>query len=306
MNELIREISVPGKRSSAMLSSLDHGNLALTKIFSDLCGRLSKSIMQQKPIQERTLLDFSRISITIINHGLDKITDSFQNLSRLIDDYWHYGLKHETNQNRGYSYIRVYQMVNMLYTFYTDRELECRAHAAVNENYNNAELIMRIRQFPGITYRKLRTGSEETPEILQNKLHSLEKNGYVVGQRSGEERYYILTNAGDTLYRHLVLKTQRQWVDQWSTERILVLCFTLLCLREQGVRPVLVQDVEQKVASLNDKEIEIILDSAINYKRKRTSSENRVYLVKDAGIYIEEDIGKVSQTFNFERISSKM
>ena len=168
------------------------------------------------------MLDFSRMAIIVFRNKMTKEVDAFQNLSRRMSDYWHYGLMHETNPDRGYSYVRLYQMITMIQTYYADCELDHRIHGALENNRSNADLIAQIRHAPGITHRKLCEVLAATSDDLQRKLRTLEKEGYVTGQRFGEERFYVLSNAGDTLYDYLTMRTQKHWVDQWSNERIIV------------------------------------------------------------------------------------
>ena len=81
----------------------------MTSAFSNMCTRLIAITAQKKIIQERTLLDFNRFVIFTITNNITQLPNSFCELSTRIADYWHYELDRETDSDRKYSYIRLYQ-----------------------------------------------------------------------------------------------------------------------------------------------------------------------------------------------------
>jgi len=292
MDELVRTPDLSTDQNTITCSLGEWEADALTKRFSHLCERIEKSIAQQRVIQERVLLDFSRMFSTVVENKINIETIAFQNLSSRISDYWHYELKHETNSKRGYSYVRLYQMVTMIHTFGTDCKLEYRVHSELMADQYDKDLVKQIRQTPGITHKKLRGISEATSDELDKRLQMLENRGHVTGQRSGEERYYVLTNSGDTLYRQLTMKYPNHWVDQWSNERILVFCFILIFLKQHRNRSMTVQDVERQIAACNDRTIENLFDAIIsNEAKKKTTLEYRLR-AEEPDIYIEEHVTK--------------
>ena len=305
MKEPTKMLASSSERNSVIYSSLGQEHYTLTRSFSNLCDRLITSILQKKTIHERTLLDFSRIAIIIVNTDMDRPTENFQNLERLISDYWRYGLKNETNQLRGYSYIRLYQMVELIQTFHRDRKLERRVHAEIDKNYDNAELVMKIRISPGITRKRLMADLSTTSGEFQDKLQVLEKDGFLLSRRSGDDQYYLLTEAGDVLHRHLTSTGNKKWIDQWSDERIFVLAFLLRCLKARGERMLLVQEVGNQVASLNESEV-IRLYWAVKNNPKDSSYSDQRLFTRDTGIFTEKKVmEKQSKPLIFEEVSSE-
>ena len=108
---------------TAMLGQLDeHVVEKRMKIFSDICSRLLDNIIQKEVIQERSLIDFSKQVLWIVNGVVEKLPESFERLADYITDYWRYELKKEQDSECKYSYIRLFQMINLVKTCYRGRE----------------------------------------------------------------------------------------------------------------------------------------------------------------------------------------
>lgn len=185
----------------------------VTKIFSDMCTRLTKSLVQKRTIHERTLFDFNKMVICIVNGKIEELPDAFDELKNHVSDYWHYELENENDLNRQYSYIRLYQSINTINTFYIEQKFQQKACLERDKNRENINVIYWIHKYPGITHKKLREALNISNEDLQSQLCSLEEKGFLLGQRSGDERYYLLSNAGDVLYR--TLRTEHTTADSY-------------------------------------------------------------------------------------------
>lgn len=225
----------------------------LTSIFSNMCTRLTLSIAQQRIIQERTLLDFNKMVIWTIKNNITELPNSFDELTGHVSDYWHYELNEESNSERKYSYIRLYQMVNTINTFYAERNLQDKALLALEQNSQNIVAIRLIQQSPGITHKRLREILDIPSSTLRDQLDALEKGGFLSGRRSGDERYYMLTNAGDVLYQTLIARQKHDVsADEWSSERTQVFCFILERLQNQSIQSIPVLRVMRIVSALDD------------------------------------------------------
>jgi len=185
--------------------SVDHQE----KIFSSICCRLSTSIQQQRTIREQELFDFNRIVIRIIHNNITSLLKITDELSGRISDYWHFEINNDTDSNRKYSYVRLYQMVSLLQDFFREQERENKAFAELQENKYNIDLIFLIQSHPGITRRKIYDLVHMPSEELQTQIDLFKKNGLLVSRRSGEDQYYMLTNDGETLYNQLYVQKKR-------------------------------------------------------------------------------------------------
>lgn len=180
------------------------------EIFSSICGRLAKIIQQQKPIQDGELFDFGKIVIWAIQDSMFSFPSEFDGLSGLISDYWHFEASSDTNFKRKYSYIRLYQMVSLLQIFVREQKQNQKVLAALGENMQNTETISLLHTYPGITHRMLRKMVDLSPEALQIQLDLLKKGEFLTSRRSGDQQYYMLTNAGEALYTQLHIQKRKK------------------------------------------------------------------------------------------------
>lgn len=179
------------------------------EIFFSICRRLSNTIQQQKPIQDRELFDFSKTVIWIIRDSMTSRSSVLDGLSGQISDYWHFEANTDTNFKRKHSYIRLYQMVTLLQSFAHEQEQKQKVLVALRENMQNMKTISFLHSYPGITRRKLREILGLSSEELQAQLDTLKKERFLTSRRSGEEQYYMLTSDGEALYGELHIQERK-------------------------------------------------------------------------------------------------
>jgi predicted transcriptional regulator len=262
---------------TAMLGQLDeHVVEKRMKIFSDICSRLLDNIIQKEVIQERSLIDFSKQVLWIVNGVVEKLPESFERLADYITDYWRYELKKEQDSECKYSYIRLFQMINLVKTCYRGREQEKKALLALEEYKGYSELLCLLQRSPGITHKKLREQLEISSDKLSQQLEPLRKDGFLSSRHSGEEQYYMLTNDGEVLSKNLRLQESHNvWLDVWSNERIL-LFLIVLSKQKNGINGIQIYEIVQSVAKLSEDEICQIMR---NFKPSRFSPQNSNYIV---------------------------
>lgn len=180
------------------------------EIISSFCGRLTNTIQQQKPIQDGELFDFGKIVIWVIRDSMTSLPNVLDELYGSISDYWHFEANSDTNFKRKHSYIRLYQMVALLQNFAEEQEQNQKALIALEKNMWNMEIISFLHSYPGITHRKLREMLGLSSEELQVQLDTLKKGEFLTNRRSGEEQYYMLTNAGEALYGQLHIQERKK------------------------------------------------------------------------------------------------
>lgn len=227
--------------------------LEMPNAFSNMCTRLVTVIAQGKIIQERTLLDFSRFVVFTIRNSITRQPDSFHELSTRISDYWHYELDSDTNSDKKYSYIRLYQMIDTINEFYAEQDVQNKVIRALDKQRRNENVVRLIQQYPGITYGKLLSMESVLPETLKNQLEELESDGFLYGRHSGNERYYILTNAGDVLFEALVASQKNPLDGEWSDNRTKILIFLLERSENRSIKKSSVLRLVQILAQCDDK-----------------------------------------------------
>lgn len=245
-------VKLPAKMLDNLSLRINHSISEMPSAFSNMCTRLTAIITQEKIIQERTLLDFNRFVIFAIKNNITQLPNSFCELSTRMADYWHYELDRETNSDRKYSYIRLYQMIDTVNAYYAEQNIQNKALKAVDKQRKNANTVRLIQQYPGITYKKILAILSILPEDLQNQLQELESNGFLYGRHSGNERYYMLTNAGDVLYQALVTLSNNALDENWGNSRTKTLVFLLESSENRNIRKSSVLKLVQILAEWDD------------------------------------------------------
>ena len=232
-------------------------SLKMMDIFSKLCIRLLNDINKNMVIDERILLDFSKLIRWIVKEDNEQPPDSFNELSDYLYDYWRYCLDEEDNDEKKYSYIRLFQMVNMLKMHYRECELRNRAVLAMEAYTSYDDIIGTIKDFPGITHGNMWKRLNISSDELRDKLRPLKQEGFVSSRRSGEERYYMLTNAGDILYQNLKLKNRdNAWFLGWSKKRFIVFGLMILLHQEEKISSMHLLDLLKKITQYKDDKID--------------------------------------------------
>lgn len=247
-----KTVELPAKLLDNLSLRINQSISEMPSAFSNMCTRLTAIITQEKIIQERTLLDFNRFVIFAIKNNITQLPNSFCELSTRIADYWHYELDRETNSDRKYSYIRLYQMIDTVNAFYAEQNVQNKALKAMDKQRKNVNTVRLIQQYPGITYKKILAMLSILPEDLQNQLQELESNGFLYGRRSGNERYYMLTNVGDALYQALVTSSRTALDGNWGNSRTKILVFLLELSENRNTRKSSVLKLVQILAEWDD------------------------------------------------------
>jgi predicted transcriptional regulator len=240
----------------------------MTSAFSNMCTRLIAITAQKKIIQERTLLDFNRFVIFTITNNITQLPNSFCELSTRIADYWHYELDRETDSDRKYSYIRLYQMIDTVNAFYAEQHIQQKALKAVNKQRKNKSIVYLIQQHPGITYRSLLATLPIPPTDLQDQLQELESDGFLYGRHSNNERYFMLTNAGDVLYQALITPSGRALDGYWGNSRTKILVYLLEILGSKNIRISSVLKYVHTLAECDDVKVDTFWNQILNRRTR--------------------------------------
>jgi len=242
----------------------DKNNFSVRDSFSYLCNYLSKKIRESETIEERSLLAFNKLSVLSIKNNINIMTMDFQRLYNDIQDVWRFGLQNIKSEERRYSYVRLYQIVNTIDTAHKDLESAKEASLKAVKKDMSEKLIKEIMLSPGINRREIQNLIQISDDKLAQYLQILLKEGYAIDRRSKDEQFYVLTNKGETLYRYLVLKNCDEWLDLWSKERLGVLFMFVFKLRGHGLS---IYDIIRCVSELSDSQI-FIIENCLFYKEK--------------------------------------
>lgn len=238
-------------------------------IFSDICNNLLNCINQKKTIPERNLWDFNKMTIGLVRDNLKQLPGSYIELVDRLSDYWRNELESETNSERKYSYIRLYQASSLLKVYYEDQKKEEEIDSFLNKYEIAYRLLDKIRHNPGITFNMLQdllhiSACNLSSASFKNKidemivqLDSLEKDGFLLKRGSEEYPYYILTNTGDVLYKKLYNRKKSDiCINRWNRERLAVFFYLLIQLADKrGINGYLIWKVLQITSEYDDDQI---------------------------------------------------
>ena len=235
MEKTDREEHSPNNYASG-LTVAPNGMISDSGVYavSELCKKVKEIIVKRKVIRERTLLDFNKLSIWAICASLEELPSAFYELAEYISDYWRYQAASETDRELAYSYIRIYQSVNMLKTYYFEREREQMIREQSLKSYDVKKLLGEIRDYPGISRQKLQKKLGISFEKLDEQIAYLDINGFCTSKCFGFDKCYILSENGIDLYDTMMNRRIFSFdQDQLSSERayalykLLDLCLTL-------------------------------------------------------------------------------
>lgn len=225
-------------------------------IFSSLCNRLLGDIKNERVLRERTLIDFCKTATWIISDGAEKLPESFNALADRISIYWLYETDSETDEERKYSYIRLYQTVCVLRVFLSERELEDKAFSAVEKNRSNSKMIELVGTDPGITCQRLLENLVLSQEELLTRTDALRRDGFLSVRRSGSEQYYFLTNSGEILGQFLSGRYEKHFLQEhWSHDRVTVLIAFLQLINKPNIPFINLRQVIKGIDSFDEEYI---------------------------------------------------
>lgn len=225
-------VRLPGLPTGEQLKS-DYQNQM--EVFLNLCKRFSDEVKSQRVIRERSLFDFSKMVLWVIQKDVRKLPKTFDDLDASVSDYWRYTMRNDSHTDRRTSYIRLYQMVKSVRVFIEERELEEKADLASDDSALDAELIRCIHRVPGVTRKTLEKMLSRTAVELQSQVAALEREGLVFSRRSGDGQYYMLTRTGEALNQRLGTKAGKNLSqDLWDDNRLSLFYFLLELIKKKA------------------------------------------------------------------------
>lgn len=178
----------------------------LYEIFSQFCKRLEDTINHECPIRERELYDFSMMVGWIISDKVRKLPESYSNLQFRVSEYWRYEVNTDASNSRRNSYIRLFQMTNVIQMFIAEAERLDRVMAKIDKYDKYYPLLSALYKNAGSTLTMLQVQYHSSSNNnLCQILESLESDGFLIS-RGKDNPYYMLSNDGDLLYHQLSLK----------------------------------------------------------------------------------------------------
>lgn len=223
--------------------------------FDKLCSGLIENIAYEQAISSERLEKFSKYTTFFLKVGFIPNGENFGHLNKLLLEYWEYDMPKEDNRKRGCSYIQLYQMLIMLRQKNNERKSEYFAHSEAMKWKYDGFIIKKIKESPGITFKKLLEKSERSPKDLSMQIEIIRNKNFIVSRRDGISQYYRLTDLGKHFYKNVCLETYNVWLDQWDYKRTFVLVALMQGFNKMG-KQLLMNDLVNFISIQNKAEID--------------------------------------------------
>ena len=218
--------------------------------FDTLCSRLIDDIIKEQLVTSERLEKFGKFVTFFIRNHIAPYGAPYEQLNKLILEYWHYDLSEENNRQRGCSYVQLYQMIIMIQHNCDELKSEYFAYVEAKKRQHNVKVIKNIKESPGITFKNLLSTSSLSAENLREQLEKLENQNFLVSRRTGDYQRYRFTYLGEILYQDLCSGTHNIWADQWDSDRMFLLVL-LIFESYKCDKPVLLCDLVNYISSLD-------------------------------------------------------
>lgn len=172
-----------------------------------LCTTISEKIIARQPIYEKMIMDFSLLVARLIhNNVLFELPQVFERMAEIVERYWFYSSHREENPDLSFSYVRIYQNINMLKVYIANNQRESTIYDDANrimKQPKQMQAIQAIHDNPGSTHEEICEIIRTSKSNLSQYISSLIEQGYIIVNQIGKYSYYSLSNKGLELHRLL-------------------------------------------------------------------------------------------------------
>lgn len=274
------------QQSNKIVQRHSHSNE--TAVFSEMCSSLLGIVTGKKVIQDRYLLEFSRLVVQMISNAIETLPDTFDALLAAILHYLRYTAWNDTDQNRKTSYTRAHQIASMLDVYRTEQKHEELTYRELRASWQNWDLLCYIFHSPGIGFSELQKKPVLSHTDLQGSIRQLEEKKLLTSHQSeyDEEPYYMLTRLGRDLCQNLLEPRTLHHVipNQWSQERVYLLCFVLGIELESPEASVPVMTYIRNASMMREADVQHFVSrikTHATYRKGHSMDEDLEYAVED-------------------------
>ena len=248
-----------------------HNQSSYTDVLSKLCSSLLETVAVQKVIQDRYLLDFSRLTVQIISNAIEILPNSFYELLSAFLQYLRNSAWNDTNQNRKSSYIRAHQIASMLDVYRTEQKHEELVRRELQTNQQNRDVLCYVFQSPGVAFSELQEKLKFSCSDLNKCIRELEEKKLLSSHRTeyDDEPYYMLSRLGRDLCLDLLAPRMHHVMpNQWSYERVCLLYLLLGTQLESFDDTIPVMTYIRKVSELREDDVQYFVSSMKKHVKK--------------------------------------
>jgi DNA-binding MarR family transcriptional regulator len=169
-----------------------------------LCESIIDKISKKKVVSEKMILDLSlSIADLIKNNESIKLPESFNIMAEEVERYWLYSAYEDNNKEVSFSYVRVYQIMNMYRVFVANNQYVEKVKEASERFKRQYELIKLIYENPSFRHQDLCKLLKISSDTLKKRIAIMIEQGYVYTSKVGKYEFYSLSNSGLDLLKIL-------------------------------------------------------------------------------------------------------
>ncbi|MBR6252761.1 MAG: winged helix-turn-helix domain-containing protein [Clostridia bacterium] len=169
-----------------------------------LCESIIDKISKKKVISEKMISDLSLSIVDLIkNNESIELPKSFNIMAEKVDSYWFYSAFKDDNKEASFSYVRVYQIMNMYRVFVANNKYSEKVKEDSERFKRQYKLIKLIYENPSFRHQDLCKLLKISSDTLKKRIAIMIEQGYVYTSKVGKYEFYSLSNSGLDLLKIL-------------------------------------------------------------------------------------------------------
>lgn len=229
------------------------------------------------------IMDFSLLITRLIHDSvLFELPQAFERMAEIVERYWFYSARREEDPDLSFSYVRIYQNINILKVYMANNKRENKIHddaVKIGKQPKQVQAIQAIHDNPGSTHGDICEIIRTSKSNLSQRISSLIEQGYIIVNRIGKYNYYSLSNKGLELHRLLRVQNKKNsLLPHWTKSHVKALSLLLQIAAEANDRQSIINTMTikllvEQLGKYNEEKIEEVLAEIKTAKRKDDNFE---------------------------------
>lgn len=128
---------------------------------------------------------------------------NYKKYSDKICELWHYREFEKLSKEEVFLYGGIWGSIKLMARRRERLQRDERLASYITKYKNNDSILKHIYYHPGIKHKDLAKKLKKTPSQLSQQIRSFEREGLIINDRMGREKYYYLLNDGEHVYTQI-------------------------------------------------------------------------------------------------------
>lgn len=128
---------------------------------------------------------------------------NYKKYSDKVCELWHYRKFEKLSKEQAFLYGGIWGSIKLLARRREWLQKDERLASYITKYKNNDSILKLIYYHPGIKHKDLAKKLNRTPSQLSQQIRIFEREGLIINDRMGREKYYYLLNDGEHVYTHI-------------------------------------------------------------------------------------------------------